>query len=152
MAAELESLTLDELRRRRDAVREREGSLSYRRRLLHAQLDLVRAAATAGDMEELDAMLAEVLADGPGSASSDVRAVEVEGRPEDGDLTPLPDDLVGLSDEDREALLGRLREQEHDISTRRRELLDELDALQDELVRRFRRDGVDARTLLGEGS
>ena len=152
MAAELESLTLDELRRRRDAVREQEESLSYRRRLLHAQLDLVHAAAAAHDLEELDAMLADVLADGPGSASGDVRAVEVVGRPEDGDLEPLPDDLVDLSDHDREQLLGRLQQQEQDISTRRRELLDELDALQDELVRRFRRDGVDARTLLGEGS
>lgn len=152
MPAELESLTLDELRQRRDAVREREESLSYRRRLLHAQLDLVRAAATAADQEELEEMLAEILTDGPGSSSGDVRAVEVEGRPEEGDLEALPDDLVGMSDRDREELLARLQQQEQDISTRRRELLDELDALQDELVRRFRRDGVDARALLGEGS
>lgn len=151
MAAELESLTLDELRQRRDAVREQEEEFSYRRRLLHAQLDLIQAAATAADQQELDAMLAEILSDGPGSASGDVRAVAVEGRDDDDALVPMPDDLVDLSDQDRAALLERLQEQEQDVSTRRRELLDELDALQEELVRRFRRDGVDARALLGEG-
>lgn len=152
MTAEHESMALDELRRRRDAVREQEEGLSYRRRLLHAQLDLVEAAAAAEDQAELDAVLAETLSDGPGSSGGDIRAVEVEDRPDVGDLEPLPDDLVDLSDEDREALLARLREQEQDVSSRRRTLLDELDALQDELVRRYRRDGVDARSLLGEGN
>lgn len=151
MATELEAMTLGELRKRRDVVRERQESLSYRRRLLHAQLDLVLAAAAAGDQEQFDAMIAEALSDGPGPASSDVRAVEVEGRPEDGDLEPLPDDLVGMSDDQRDALLERLRAEEEEVSGQRRVLLDELDALQDELVRRFRRDGVDARQLLEDG-
>lgn len=149
--AELESLTLQELRERRDAVHEHEEALSYRRRLLHAQLDLVEAAATVTTQQEFDALIAETLSDGPTGGGGDVRAVAVEGRPEDDDVEPLPDELVELSEEDRDALLARLRAEERDVSTRRREVLDELDALQDELVRRYRRDGVDARALLEGG-
>lgn len=152
MAAELESLTLEELRQRRDAVRDHEEALSYRRRLLHAQLDLVTASAEVDSQDEFDAIMAEALSDGPPPATAAVRAVVVEGRPEDGDLEPLPEDLVTMDPAAREALVERLRGQERDVSTRRRALLGELDALQDELVRRFRRDGVDARALLGEGS
>ena len=150
--AELEAMTLAELRRRRDEVHEEEQGASYQRRLLHAQLDLVQAAAVADDREAFDAALAEILSDGPGSASGAVRALEVEGRPADGDLVPLPEDLVGLSDAERDALLARLRTQEQEVSSRRRELLAELDALQAELVKRYRRDGVDARSLLEESS
>lgn len=148
LPADLEALTLDELRRRRDAVREEEEQLSYRRRLLHAQLDIIGAAGQAEDHEAFAAMLAEVLTDGP-TPGSDVRAVDVEGR-EDAGLEPLPADLVDMEQAERDELLERLREQEQQISQRRRTLLDQLDRYQEELVRRFRRDGVDARALLGE--
>lgn len=151
MPAELEALSLHDLRGRRDAVRAEEESLSYRRRLLHAQLDLVRAAEAARDRDEFESMLAEALGDEPRGGSTDVRAVAVEPRPEDDELDPLPEGLVEMSDAERGELLERLTALEQSISTRRRELLDELDALQDELVRRYRRDGVDARALLGEG-
>ena len=144
-------MTLDELRRRRDAVHAREEATSYRRRLLQAQLDLVEAAASAQSLEELDAMIAETLSDGPATSGGAVRAVAITGPVEGDGLEPLPDDLVGLADDERAALLERLRAEEHDVSERRRDLLDELDELQEELVRRFRRDGVDAKALL-EGS
>lgn len=150
MPADLESLTLDELRRHRDAIREEEEDLSYRRRLLHAQLDIIGAAAHAGDRETFEEMLAEVLADATPASSGDVRAVDVEGRPDAAELDLLPSDLIDMDGHERAALLERLRAREQEISQRRRALLDELDRCQDELVRRFRRDGVDARALLGE--
>lgn len=146
MPADLEAMPLDDLRRRRDAVRRQEEELSYRRRLLHAQIDLVRALGTAGDHEDFAAMLAEVLADGPAGGRGEIRAVSVESVHED--LPPLPDDLEDLDEAAREDLAARLREEESTVSEQRRLLLDELDALQQELVRRYRRDGVDARQLL----
>ena len=146
MPADLESLPLDDLRRRRDAVRAQEEELSYRRRLLHAQIDLVRAVGSSGDHEDFAAMLAEVLSDGPGGAAGEIRSVVVDD--DHGDLPPLPDDLEDLTEQEREDLVARLREEEAAISEQRRELLDELDQLQEELVRRYRRDGVDARQLL----
>lgn len=150
LPADLEALTLDELRRRRDAVRDEEEELSYRRRLLHAQLDIVGAAGRASDRGEFEAMLAEVLADAPPATARAVRAVDVEDHPEDADVDPLPADVVELDEQERAALIARLRREEEEISRRRRALLDELDRYQEELVRRFRRDGVDARALLGE--
>lgn len=149
MGAELETLTLDDLRARRDAVRERADLLSYRRRLLHAQMDLVEAAATTTDHEEFDAMIAEVLSDRPES-DGEVRAVSVEQLDDDQDVAALPADLLDLDDEERASLLARLRAREQEVSTERRGLLDDLDQLLDELVRRFRQDGVDARSLLSE--
>lgn len=147
MPAELEAMTLDELRRRRDAVRDEEEALSYRRRLLHAQLDLVQAAGSVADPEDFESMLAEILADDPGGAGGEIRAVAVGDLPDD-DIEPLPDDLVALSADERTALVTRLQQDEHAVSEQRRALLDELDALQRELVARYRRDGVDARELL----
>ncbi len=147
MSADLASLPLDDLRRRRDAVRDQEEELSYRRRLLHAQIDLVRAVGASGDREDFAAMLAEVLSDGPSSGGGAVRAVHVEA--EDVELPPLPDDLEDLDEDERAALVARLRAEEETVSDQRRALLDELDELQQELVRRYRRDGVDARQLLG---
>lgn len=147
MADDLEALTLVDLRRRRDAVRAEEEELSYQRRLLHAQIDLVGAMASVGEGGDLESVLAKALSEGPGGGSGEVRAVSVEGS--HGDITPLPDDLSQLSDEERDALLARLRDDEASISGRRRALLSELDAIQAELVRRYRRDGVDARQLLG---
>lgn len=146
MPADLEAMPLDDLRRRRDEVRRQEEGLSYRRRLLHAQIDLVRAVGAAGDRGDFAAMLAEVLADGPAGDGGEVRAVRVEGMHEE--LPPLPDDLEDLDEAAREDLVAQLRDDESAVSEQRRLLLDELDALQQELVRRYRRDGVDARQLL----
>lgn len=147
MTADLEAMTLEALRRRRDTVRDEEEALSYRRRLLHAQLDLVQASGSVSDRGDFESMLAGILADDPGSGTGEIRSVAI-GDVEDDDLEPLPTDLVGLTSEERDDLVARLQANEHAVSQRRRELLDELDALQRELVARYRRDGVDARQLL----
>lgn len=149
MTADLEALPLDELRRRRDAVRVEEEQLSYRRRLLHAQLDLVQASRRVDEDHDLESMLGRILADDDRGAAGVVRAVSVRPHPGADDVEPLPADLVGLDDDERARLLERLQAAERATSERRRELLDELDELQAELVRRYRRDGVDARQLMG---
>ena len=147
MAADLTTMTLDALRRRRDAVRDEEEALSYRRRLLHAQLDLIKAAGSVTDPEDFESMLAGILADEPGSGSREIRAVAIEDVADD-EVEPLPTDLVGLTPDERRDLVARLQTNEQSVSERRRVLLAELDALQHELVARYRRDGVDARQLL----
>lgn len=149
MTAELEGMALEALRRRRDAVRDEEEALSYRRRLLHAQLDLVQAAGSVSDPDDFESMLAGILADDPGPGSGEVRAVAIDDVHSD-DLEPLPTDLVGLTPAERQDLIARLQADEQAVSEQRRALLDELDALQRELVARYRRDGVDARQLLRE--
>lgn len=150
LPADLEALTLDELRRRRDAISAEEEDLSYRRRLLHAQLDIVGAAGQAADREHFEEMLAEVLADAPPDTVRAVRAVDVADHAEEVEVDPLPADVIELAEPERAALLDRLRLEEEEVSRRRRALLAELDRCQEELVRRFQRDGVDARALLGE--
>lgn len=150
MPAQPEAMDLEELRRHRDAIRDEEEAVSYRRRLLHAQLDIVGAAAVTTDHGEFQAMLADVLGDAPPAVVSAVRAVTVSDPEDDEQLEPLPADLLDLTSEERADLLARLRARERAVSDRRRDLLAELDHLQDELVRRFQRDGVDARALLGE--
>lgn len=150
MTADLEAMPLDELRRRRDELRSREEDVSYTRRLLHAQLDIVEASLESGDdITAFEDLVAVALTDGPPRPGGDIRAVSVDHDHDDVDLEPLPSDLLERSADDRNQLLERLRAHEAEVSEERRQLLDELDALQDELVRRYRRDGVDTATLLG---
>ena len=92
-------MPLDDLRRRRDAVRVEEEGLSYRRRLLHAQIDLVGALAGAGEDRDFQSLLAEALSDGPGGGSGEVRAVTVEADHASAlvDQTPLSSSLISSS-------------------------------------------------------
>jgi hypothetical protein len=151
VTADLAAMPLDELRRRRDELRRREEDISYLRRLLHAQLDIVEASLESrNDITAFEDLVAVALADGPPRPGGDVRAVSVEDAHDDVDLEPLPVDLLERSVESRNDLLDQLRSHEAEVSEERRQVLDELDALQDELVRRYRRDGVDTETLLGD--
>ena len=152
MAEPLDELDVPTLRARRDAVRAEEAAVSYRRRLLQAQLDIV-AGFDDEHAEALERRLVELLADVPSDGDRDgpSRAVEtvVEGVEEP---APLPEDLAGMDAEERAALVERLTEQERELSARRRELLDELDRLQAELVTRYREGGVDTASILGGSS
>lgn len=153
MAADLEALPLDELRGRRDELRAREEDVSYTRRLLHAQLDIVEASLESGeDITAFEDLVAVALTDGPARPGGDVRAVSVDHDHSDVELEPLPSALLDWSEDERRELLEQLRRQEVVISEERTQVLEELDALQDELVRRYRRDGVDPHELLGGGA
>lgn len=142
----LAELALADLRSRRDEVRAQEAAVSYRRRLVQAQLDIVADLDEASG-ERLEARLASVLADHPSAESGPARSVAtVVGDVEEPEA--LPDDLTTLTAAERASLAERLATTERDLSSRRRELLDELDTLQEELVRRYRDDGVDASALI----
>ena len=145
----LEDRPVNEVRAMRDECRDEEGRLSYARRVLQGQLDVARSeAARRSGGEESGSLLAQlpkILADPPSDSPRDVRPITfripgVSGK-RIGDLdapgvalSQLPD----LSDAELASLIGRLSEQEQQISQQRRIVLDHLDRLQVELVRRYR--------------
>jgi hypothetical protein len=150
---DIEAQPVAQLRTLRDECREEEEHLSYARRVLQAQLDIVRteAARRAGgdETDPLLASLPSVLADPPATEPRDPRAMalhvpDLSGKragdldaPDTG-LSRLPD----LSDAEIANLIGRLAEQEAQVSQQRRIVLEHIDRIQSELVRRYRDEGL----------
>lgn len=148
---DLESLDLDEVRRRRDTAEDVEAQVSYYRRLLHGRMDLIdfemRRRSGQEDRTLLEA-LPEILARGMVLGSEPaLKHIEtmpplpsVTGRRlidkimDDGVLASLPE----LTDEELVEALDRLREVESELSGQRRQLHGVIDKLQDEMVARYR--------------
>ena len=162
LPARISELSNQEVRTLRDECREEESRLSYTRRLLQARTDIVRAevdrrAGQGRTSEELLRDLPKILADKP-SARREARAVGVyapeggQGRREedaliaDAALTRLPD----LSEDELRDLATRLTEAERNISDQRSTVLNHLDALQGELVARYRDGRADIGDVLSE--
>lgn len=139
-------LDLPALRAERDELREREAGLSYTRRILQAQLDIVRAHVD-GEGGPFD--IAAILGEEPGTGGGETRAVLVSA-PADVTVPGLPD-LESLDGDALTALASDLQEREQGVSEERRTVLDRLDALQDEVVRRYRDEGVDVADVIGGG-
>lgn len=134
----------------RDACREEEGRLSYVRRILQARIDIVRAEvdrragrgeATAALIDELPRILADRPAPRREARAVPVHGAEAEGGQraedqllQDSTMSRLPE----LDEGELRDLAARLSEAEQEVSRQRRVVLDHLDALQDELVARYR--------------
>lgn len=149
--AGIADLDLEELRARRNTAEDVETQVSYYRRLLHGRMDLLNfeLRRRSGDEERtlLDA-LPEILASGMMLGDQpNLRHIEtmpplptttgrrlIDKIMDDGILTQLPE----LSDEEVHEALDRLREVEQQLSTQRRQLHAVIDALQDEIVARYR--------------
>lgn len=147
----LDQLELGELRRRRDTAEDVESQISYYRRLLHGRMDLLNFELRRRDGEEertLLEALPEILATGmvlggepamrhietmPPLPSKTGRRL-IDKIMDDGILTQLPD----LDEEEIRAALEDLREVEKTLSGQRRQLHSVIDALQDEIVDRYR--------------
>ena len=147
---DLASVDVAGVRTMRDDCREEEARLSYARRVVHGQLDIVRAEQarrSGGGEEGLVGTLSDILADDPAPGSREARTAPLYA-PDDGGYgqrshdTLVDDASLGqvpdLDDEELAALLARLQEKEAHISGLRRTVLEHLDALQDELVGRYR--------------
>lgn len=147
----LSGLDLDELRRRRDTAEDVEAQISYYRRLLHGRMDLLdfEQRRRSGDeqrtiLEALPEILAKGMILGSEPAMKHIETMpplpSVTGRRlidkimDDGVLANLSD----LSDDEIVEAIERLREVETKLSGQRRQLHHVIDALQDEIVTRYR--------------
>lgn len=147
----LAELSLDELRGRRDTAEDVEAQISYYRRLLHGRMDLLdfeqrrrRGEETRSIREALPEILAKGMILGSEPTLKHIETMpplpSVTGRRlidkimDDGVLANLPD----LADEEIVEAIVRLREVETELSGQRRQLHQVIDALQDEIVTRYR--------------
>lgn len=159
----LEGWTLEEVRARRDEATETETGLSYLRRIVQGRLDIVvaeqhhRDQGERADVSELVSELPAILSGnvhapglgrlpallGPGEMDS-----ALERRLEEilaaGQLANLQD----VSDDELRRAAAELTEFERSVSAERRAVLDVLDRLQDEIVRRYRTGEATVDSLL----
>ena len=149
---DLSTLSDEELQTRvRDLERE-EDSISFRRRVLHGRIDILRAEHVA----RLRAQISEpgnVRDAEPGLLERSI--FEGTGEvPEEHELEPLPD-LATLSDTELRTMIHALEREEDDISLRRRFLHGQIDILRASRYERLRLGTLDvsdlARVLTGHG-
>lgn len=165
--ADLGTMDVAEIRQRRAQCQDVENALSYLRRLAQGRLDIVAVQlerrASGGDPADLESLVARlptVLSDrtrGPGSGHlprvlapgrvDGALAEELAGMEVEAHLTNLPE----VSDDWLRSIQARLLDFEHDVSGTRRQLFGRIDALQEELSRRYRSGEVTVDTVIAEG-
>lgn len=161
--ADLGELSMADLRARKNECGEAEGALSYLRRLVQVRLDIVlaelenRAAGGTGELSELVDHLGEILAEG-GTRTTAGRLTsltlpDVDHGVLTADLDAIIDiDKAGALPETGEVEVRRIAdalvELERSVSARRRELFERLDALQAEVVRRYKSGEANVDSLL----
>ena len=162
--AVLSTLSMDEVRARRARANEAETGLSYLRRLVQGRLDIVHAdlarraeGGAPADVSSLVDRLPEILGDrvhAPGSGrlsnveppptlDSEAQA-ELDAVVDAGRLASLPE----LGDAEVRDIAERLFALEQRISARRHELHRRIDALQAEIVRRYKTGEAGVDSLL----
>ena len=164
--AGLEALDLAEIRNRRAECQEVEVGLSYARRIVQGRLDIIHAELerrSAGEGRSSSSDLVDRLKEGemlgdharpagfgrlptllePG-ADSDEYLAEADEVAHQESLSSLPD----LADDDVQELSDQLGDIERKLSDRRRLVFDRIDALQAEIVRRYKSGAATADSLL----
>ena len=149
--ADIAAADLDDLRQRREAAEDVESQISYYRRLLHGRVDLLNFELRRRSGQEersLIEALPEILASGmtfgnepnlrhldtmPPLPPSTGRRL-IDRIMDDGILTQLPE----LTDEELSEAIDRVQEVEAELSAQRRQLHGVIDALQDEIIARYR--------------
>lgn len=164
---DLEARPIAEVRAMRSELRTVEDKVSYLRRLVQGRLDIVvaerRRRAEGGapaDLSVLIDQLPEILSDkihAPGPGRLPAHMVP----PDDDALTTELDAIAGprvvgslteRSDGELEELSEKLQAFERDVSERRRELFDRIDALTAEVARRYKTGEARAESVLEEGA
>jgi hypothetical protein len=156
----LETAALEEVRALRAEAEQEETDLSYIRRMVQGRIDIVRAELErrGSDGGKLVDRLASILADeqraparGLGRhatlepSRADQHRRYVERLVADVDLT----DVSSRSDDELQAAIATLAEEEEKLSTKRREVQKVMDACSAEITRRYRDGEADVSTLLG---
>lgn len=162
--ADLTSLELADVRSRRAAAGALEDSISYVRRVIQVRLDILgtelahrRSGGSPADSRELVARLPQILAE-RGGASGQTQAPRDLLFPDvDAALVTAVDDVVTtaqlasvdqVDDESLADLVDRLEVLEGEVSATRHALHERLDALQGEIVRRYRTGEASVDSLL----
>lgn len=161
---DLPARPMAELRTLRAECQRVEDAVSYQRRLVQGRLDIVqaehdrrRAGLPPADLETLVAGLPGALAAGVAGPRRGHTTYEHDLEDAD-EVSSSVDAVVGpsalaelpsLDAADLADLTDRLRELEQTVSARRRILFDRLDALADELGRRYRDGETTVDSLLG---
>ena len=149
---DVSSRSLDEIRSLREDCTAVGEKVSYLRRLVHVRIDIVvaelRRRAEGGDPSDLGGLVEEL----KGVLSGNVHS---PGHQRMVDPSPPPDldavtaefesslgpkglaDLPDLGDDEVRALADRLAAMDRDLSSRRRQVFDRVDALGAELTRRY---------------
>lgn len=155
---DLGSVDLEELRERRETAEDVESQISYYRRLLHGRMDLLNFELRRRRGEEEKSLLEalpEILAKGMIFGSEpNLRHIDtmppiptttgrrlIDRIMDDGVLTELPE----LTEDEIHEAIDRLREVEAQLSNQRRELHGVIDALQDEIIARYRSEQGEAQ-------
>lgn len=160
-ADDVATMSLTDLRSRRDDAEQEEADMSYLRRLVQGRIDILRAELARRSGEGSGSLLADLpqilgesgprpAARGLGrhSAAEPSRADEhrryVEALVADVDLS----DVTARSDEELRTALGVFEREESDLSDKRRRLFAVLDAFSAEITRRYRDGEADVSDLL----
>lgn len=149
---DLSTLSGEDLQARIRALEHEEDSISFRRRVLHGRIDILRAdyvarlraqmseSGTTHDIEP--GLLERSIFEGTGEV------------PDEHELEPMPD-LAALSDGELRAMIHALEREEDDISLRRRFLHGQIDILRAARYERLRSGTLDVselvRVLTGHG-
>jgi len=162
--AELHTMQAPELRRRRADARELEDELSYKRRLLHGKLDILKhelerrqAEHSTNHQGELLQRLSELLSRGGGGGSRGgrsrvtPRATSAPRRPSDDDDGAFGVQLTRLKEmsaEEIEGAIETLVAEERRLSDRRRAVHTVIDTLTSALQAGYREGRLSADDLL----
>jgi hypothetical protein len=163
---DLPQLSADDLRERRADCREEEDVLSFTRRLLHGKLDILRAELELrrdrgqSDADQMVERLGEVLGAGvtpsggrgarsrlPSGPAQEAGRRRAEQVASESHLARLPD----LSNDELAGVLEELVAEERQVSAQRSSVHAVIDRLEEELVRRYREDGLSPPGVVDAG-
>jgi hypothetical protein len=156
----LRALPLAELRAMRVEAEQEETDVSYLRRMLQGRMDIVQAELARRRGESTRTLvddLPRILADGPAgsprglgrhNAAEPSRADSHRRRLESMIADLQLSDVPARSDEELTRALDMLRQEEHGISERRREVQRVVDACHAEIARRYRDGEADVSDAL----
>lgn len=162
--ADLQARPIEDIRSLRDECSQVELALSFQRRILHGRLDIAQAELERrargegpGDLASLVEQLPQILADrghspsnrlisnlAPSADEASTLEEEIDAVADAARLAALGD----LEDDEVRAVTDALTEMEREVSTRRRAVLDRLDAVQAELTRRYKSGEASVESLL----
>lgn len=163
-SGDLAELDIDDVRSRRAVADALEEAISYVRRIIQVRLDILgtelahrRSGEPRADLRDLVARLPEVLSEhstitGPVQALRQIRAPQIdhalEGAVDEIVTTNQLADVDQIDDDSLAELVDRMERLEAEVSATRHELHVRLDALQAEIIRRYRTGEATVDSLL----